>query len=195
MMESFPPGEIQSDSLIGRLLIATPQLQDPRFTRSVVYMCAHTEDGAMGFIVNRAIDEVTFPDLLKQLSIEAEVESPPIRVHFGGPVDQGRGFVLHSSDYLLGASLIVDEDVALTASAEILKNIAEGQGPRRSLLALGYAGWAAGQLEMEMEHGSWLTVSADEGLLFDSDLQTKWARAVDKLGIDFGLFSGEAGHA
>ncbi len=181
--------------LTGQLLIAMPSMSDPRFARSVVYVCAHNADGAMGLVINRLVGSVTFPDLLEQLGIEAGPMSEEIRVHFGGPVESGRGFVLHSGEYRHDSTLRVAEGVALTATVDILQDIARGQGPRRSLLALGYAGWGPGQLDTEIQANGWLHVAADEHLVFDGDLDSKWERAIAKLGVDLSLLSGEAGHA
>jgi putative transcriptional regulator len=181
--------------LTGQLLVAMPQMRDPRFARSVIYMCAHSADGAMGLVVNRQVGSITFDDLLQQLNIGPNKRSDEIRVHFGGPVEQGRGFVLHSSDYLQTGSLRVDDQVALTATLDILKEMAAGGGPRKSLLALGYAGWGPGQLDAEIQANGWLSVSSDEALVFDADLDHKWERAIGKIGIDFSQLSSEAGHA
>ncbi len=181
--------------LTGQLLIAMPNMRDPRFARSVIYVCAHNADGAMGLVVNRLAGSVTFPDLLEQLSIEPGTACEEIRVHFGGPVESGRGFVLHSGDYRHDSTLQVDEKMALTATVDILTDIAQGRGPRCSLLALGYAGWGPGQLDSEFQANGWLSVAADETLVFDDDLNSKWERAIGKLGIDVSLLSGEAGHA
>ncbi len=181
--------------LTGQLLMAMPNMRDPRFARSVIYVCAHNADGAMGLVVNRLVGSVTFPDLLEQLGIEAGTACEEIRVHFGGPVESGRGFVLHSGDYRHDSTLQVDEKMALTATVDILTDIAQGRGPRCSLLALGYAGWGPGQLDSEIQANGWLSVAADETLVFDDDLDGKWERAIGKLGIDVSLRSGEAGHA
>ncbi len=181
--------------LTGQLLIAMPNMRDPRFARSVIYVCAHNADGAMGLVVNRLVGSVTFPDLLEQLSIKGGTACEEIRVHFGGPVESGRGFVLHSGDYRHDSTLQVDEKMGLTATVDILTDIAQGRGPRRSLLALGYAGWGPGQLDSEFQANGWLSVAADETLVFDDDLNSKWERAIGKLGIDVSLLSGEAGHA
>jgi putative transcriptional regulator len=187
--------EIDNLYLTGQLLVAMPQMRDPRFARSVIYMCAHSADGAMGLVVNRRVGSITFDDLLQQLNIGPNKRNDEIRVHFGGPVEQGRGFVLHSSDYLQTGSLRVDDQVALTATLDILKELAAGGGPRKSLLALGYAGWGPGQLDAEIQANGWLSVSSDEALVFDADLDHKWERAIGKIGIDFSQLSGEAGHA
>jgi putative transcriptional regulator len=181
--------------LAGQLLIAMPQMQDPRFARSVVYLCAHTAEGAMGIMVNRLFEGLSFPELLEQLDIPANPECEEIRVHFGGPVEGGRGFVLHSDDYVHATSMRVAEGVVLTATVDVLRAIAEGGGPRRCLLALGYAGWSAGQLDEEIRDNAWLNVPADESLLFDPDPSHKWEAAIHKLGIDFATLSADAGHA
>ncbi len=181
--------------LTGQLLVAMPQMRDPRFMRTVIYMCAHSTDGAMGLVVNKLVDNVSFPDLLEQLNIQTGPVEDDIFVHFGGPVETGRGFVLHSSDYVQDATLLIDENVGLTATVGILKSIAEGSGPDRSLLALGYAGWGAGQLDEEIQANGWLSVAPDVPLVFDGDLDGKWKRAMGKMGIDFSKLSGDAGHA
>ncbi|MEX0922069.1 MAG: YqgE/AlgH family protein [Rhodovibrionaceae bacterium] len=181
--------------LTGQLLIAMPTMQDPRFERSVIYLCAHSDKGAMGIVINRLFDSISFPDLLEQLEIETPAPPNEIRVHFGGPVETGRGFVLHSADYLQESSLQVDEEIALTATVDILQEIARGSGPKRSLLALGYAGWSPGQLDAEIQSNGWLTAAADEKLLFDGDLDGKWDRALRKIGLDVSKLSGHAGHA
>jgi putative transcriptional regulator len=182
-------------SLAGQLLVAMPQMRDPRFARTIIYMVAHTEDGAMGLVLNRILGSITFPDLLQQLSIGITDASHGIHVHFGGPVETGRGFVLHSTEYHQGATLRVDDFVSLTATVDILRDIATGSGPRQSVLALGYAGWGPGQLEDELQKNGWLNVGADESLVFGSDLDRKWEKAIAKIGIDFTMLSTEVGHA
>ena len=184
-----------SGYLTSQLLIAMPRMEDPRFARSVVYICAHTEDGAMGLVVNRLLDSVTFPDLLEQLGIEPAHIEDGIRVHFGGPVESGRGFILHTADFIQDSTLVVDDRFALTATVDILKAVAEGQGPEASLFALGYAGWGAGQLEAEILANGWLQVPADEALVFDLAPHEKWDRCMAKLGVDVTMLSDEAGHA
>ena len=187
--------EEQSPYLVGQLLVAMPGMGDPRFEKTVIYLCAHNADGAMGLVVNRAMEELTFPDMLEQLGIDVTGNSPSINIHFGGPVESGRGFVLHSSDYLRDATMVVDDDVALTATLDILKAIAGGGGPMQSLLALGYAGWGPGQLDGEIMSNGWLSVDADADLVFGDDLDGKWERAMKKIGIDPRMLSDEAGHA
>lgn len=181
--------------LTGQLLIAMPQMQDPRFARTVIYMCAHTADGAMGLVVNKLLDSVSFEELLEQLNIDKPGRAPDIRVHFGGPVETGRGFVLHSADYVQNNTMLVSDNVALTATIDILRDLAAGGGPKRSILALGYAGWGAGQLDAEIQANGWLSAPADDAIVFDADLEQKWERAIGKLGVDFSMLSGEAGHA
>jgi putative transcriptional regulator len=186
----------KSGYLASQLLIAMPTMQDPRFARTIVYMCAHTSDGAMGLVINRLLNKLTFNELLEQVGIPLTGAAQSVRVHFGGPVESGRGFVLHSAEFRTEGTLAVDDAVALTASVDILKAIAEGRGPRQSLLALGYAGWGAGQLEEEIHNNGWLHVQADEALVFDADLDTKWERAMSKLGVNSSsMLSATAGHA
>ena len=182
-------------SLTGQLLVAMPQMSDPRFARSVVYLCAHSADGAMGLVVNRLINSLTFRSLLEQLGLDSDPPAFDMPVHFGGPVESSRGFVLHSADYVQDSTLLINDDIALTATIDVLRAIAEGKGPARRVLALGYAGWAAGQLDAEIQANGWLLVPADPDLVFDPDNDTKWERALAKIGIDLTLLSSEAGHA
>ena len=181
--------------LTGQLLVAMPSMHDSRFAQTVIYMCAHSAEGAMGLVVNRLVNELTFPQLLQQLEIDTPGTGQEIRIHFDGPVESGRGFVLHSADYSQSGTIIVDENVGLTAIIDILRDIADGKGPDRSLLALGYAGWGPGQLDHEITQNAWLQVAADDMLIFGIDLERKWERAIAKLGIDPILLSGDAGHA
>jgi putative transcriptional regulator len=189
--------------LDGQLLIAMPVMGDPRFERSVIYMCAHSADGAMGIMVNRPAGSIDFPDLLVQLNIidkDEQITLPDtaesMKVMRGGPVDTGRGFVLHSSDFFLAnATLPIDDKICLTATVDILKAIANGNGPKHAILALGYAGWGPGQLETEIQGNGWLHCDADSDLIFGSDVDEKYARALAKIGIDLGMLSNEAGHA
>jgi len=189
--------------LDGQLLIAMPGVVDGNFARTLVYLCAHSGDGAMGIIVNQPAPKLSFRELLVQLNIipddEAIMLTEPaatMKVHRGGPVETGRGFVLHSSDYFIeNSTLPIDDDVCLTATLEILKAIADGRGPDQAMLALGYAGWAPGQLEREIQANGWLTCRADRDLLFNPDMDAKYTMALQRLGIDPGLLSTEAGHA
>lgn len=179
----------------GQILIAMPSLLDPNFARSVICLCAHSSEGAMGIVLNQPIEALSFDELLKQLELEPVPPQRRIRLHQGGPVEGGRGFVLHTTDWSSDGSLHVNGDVALTASIDILKAIAGGGGPRLGLLALGYASWGPGQLEDEIQANSWLSVPPDEGLLFDADAADKWRQALAKLKVDPLLLSGIAGHA
>ena len=179
----------------GQILVAMPQMADKRFAKSVIYLCAHSADGAMGLVVNKLIDTITFPDLLQQLNIEPTTANDKIHVHFGGPVESGRGFVLHSDDYIQETTLVIRDGVALTATVDVLRTIAEGNGPNRSMLALGYAGWAPGQLDSEIMANGWLNVTADENLIFGGKLENKWSKAMGKLGIDALSLSPTAGRA
>ncbi len=182
-------------SLTGQILIAMPQMGDPRFSQSVIFLCAHTADGAMGIIVNRPLNKPNFADLLKQLDIEPNPPSRKIALCTGGPVDNNRGFVLHSPDWATDGSMDVDGEHMLTSSLDILKAIAEGGGPKQCMLALGYAGWDAGQLDEEFLQNAWLNAPADDALLFDTTHDTKWQRALAKLRVNPAMLSGIAGRA
>ena len=181
--------------LDGKLLLAMPNMADPRFERRVIYVCSHDASGAMGIIINEPFDNLTFPELLDQLSIETSRDVEDVTVHNGGPVEPGRGFVLHSADYAQDSTLIVSETLALTATVDVLTAIAEGHGPLHSLLALGYAGWGGGQLEKEIQANSWLTAEGDEEIIFNTELEQKWLRAMTMLGVDVSMLSIDAGHA
>lgn len=181
--------------MAGQLLIAMPQMLDERFERSVIYMCVHNGKGAMGLVVNKLLESLTFADMLAQLRIEPGPWAENMPVHFGGPVETGRGFVLHTDDYEHEGTLRVHDGLSLTSTVDVLKAISEGTGPRRALLALGYAGWGPGQLESEIQANGWLHVPADESILFNENVEEKWALAIAKLGIEPLTFSGEAGRA
>lgn len=183
--------------LTGQLLLAMPHLADDRFAHSVIYLCAHTSEGAMGLVVNRPLSEPSFPDLLRQLAIDPVPPAREIRLCAGGPVEHARGFVLHTTDWSTQSTLQVDERLALTANLDVLKAIASGGGPRRGLLALGYAGWGPGQLDEEMQQNSWLNSPLpDPDLIFGDDQAGMWRRALALLRIDpMLLASGPAGHA
>lgn len=189
--------------LDGQLLIAMPVMDDERFARSVIYVCAHSSEGAMGIIVNRPAGSLDFSDLLVQLDIIKKGEritlpesAESMKVLKGGPVETGRGFVLHSSDFFIeDATLPIDEGICLTATVDILKAIAAGGGPKHAILALGYAGWAPGQLETEIQGNGWLHCAADPDLIFGRNVEEKYLRALNKIGIDPGKLSTEAGHA
>lgn len=188
--------------LDGQLLIAMPSMTDPRFHRAVIYLCAHSAEGAMGLVINQRAPHITLPKLLEQLDIvpgdsfPVAVPSASMAVHAGGPVETSRGFVLHSSDYFAtDSTLPINESVCLTATIDILKAIAKGSGPNRAILALGYAGWAPGQLEREIQSNGWLNCPADYDIVFDGDLENKYARALNMMGIDPSHLVGASGHA
>jgi putative transcriptional regulator len=189
--------------LDGQLLIAMPVMQDRRFARSVIYLCAHSAEGAMGIIVNRPAGSIDFSDLLVQLKIIKDTnqiklpdDAEAMKVLKGGPVEPGRGFVLHSSDFFIkDSTLEIDDGISLTATLDILKAIAEGAGPKHAILALGYAGWDAGQLESEIQENGWLHCPADPDLIFDADIDSKYERALGKIGINVGALSSESGRA
>jgi putative transcriptional regulator len=190
-------------TLEGQLLVAMPTMTDRRFHRSVIYICAHSDEGAMGLIINQRARHISAPDLLERLGIstrspddEITSEVLSLSVQVGGPVETGRGFVLHSSDYFSeDSTLAIEQGVCLTATIDILKAIAQGRGPARAVLALGYAGWSPGQLENEIRANGWLNCPADPDIIFDDDFETKYARALATIGIDLSHLVNEAGHA
>ena len=202
-MSTFPSPSAPSPYLDGQLLVAMPGMQDSRFARSVIYLCAHSGEGAMGIVVNRRAKKLRFDDLIGELeltpqgaSIRASNKVRDVPVLKGGPVEGQRGFVLHSADFHIEEStLAVDDDISLTATVDVLRAIVEGTGPARAILALGYAGWSAGQLEEEIQNNGWLTCPADPDLLFDGDLDGKYVRALQKLGIDPAMLVSDSGHA
>jgi putative transcriptional regulator len=189
--------------LEGKCLVAMPSLHDDHFMRSVVYVCAHSEEGAMGIIVNHPAQGVNFVDLLHQLKVIADDDKPRVtetmgrhRVLAGGPVDASRGFVLHSPDYRAAeATMVIDDSVSMTATLDVLRAIAQGEGPEQAVLALGYAGWSPGQLEKEILANSWMICPADDFLLFDPGHEAKYERALGAIGVDLRFLADEAGHA
>jgi putative transcriptional regulator len=189
--------------LDGQMLIAMPAMRDERFARSLIYICAHSSDGAMGIVVNQAAANVNFPDLLVQLEvipaadlIQLPAQAETVKVLKGGPVETGRGFVLHSADFFIeNSTLPIDDGICLTATLDILKAIARGKGPESAVLALGYAGWAPGQLETEIQENGWLNCDADSELIFGRNIERKYDMALKKLGINLAMLSSDAGHA
>ena len=190
-------------SLVGRFLVAAPSMPDERFRKSVVFLCKHDDDGALGIIVNNSVDDLPLGQVYKQLGIDVPPTEAARPVLFGGPVEPSRGLVLHSADYKREETLLIDGGLALTASVEILKDMADGSGPQNAWLALGHSGWAPGQLDREMQDNAWLVVEGDADLVFDADLAAKWQRALDRLGgkggaggrFDLASFSPESGRA
>ena len=188
--------ESEAPQLDGKLLIAMPGMGDPRFEHAVIFMCAHSEDGALGLIVNKPTPELEFASLLEQLDIAVGPPRRDIRVHFGGPVEHGRGFVLHSGDYLSEASTLqVNDGFGMTATLDVLEDLAKGDGPDSALLALGYSGWGPGQLESEILSNGWLTCDALPEIVFGEDDDTKWTAALKSMGVDALMLSSEAGRA
>lgn len=189
--------------LDGQLIVAMPGMLDDRFSRAVIYMCAHSADGAMGIVVNQPATNIRFPELLVQLDIINEGQgihlpqrAEDIVILRGGPVETGRGFVLHSADFFIeNSTLPIDEGISLTATLDILKAIASGAGPTSAVLALGYAGWAPGQLETEIQQNGWLNCPADSEIIFDTPSEAKYERCLRKLGVDPSMLSSDAGHA
>jgi putative transcriptional regulator len=189
--------------LDGQMLIAMPSMLDERFARSLIYVCAHSSDGAMGIVVNHPAANISFSDLLVKLEVVPKSEriqlptrAEGVKVMRGGPVETERGFVLHSADFFIeNSTLPIAKDICLTATIDILKAIARGDGPASAILALGYAGWAPGQLEDEIQGNGWLHCAADPELIFGADIDGKYNMAVKKIGIDLGMLSSEAGHA
>lgn len=200
-MKNEDPGKINPDlDFRGHFLISMPGMADPRFERCVIYLCTHSSAGAMGLIVNKLLEDITFDEIRKQLADEGvdENEADPglnVPIYLGGPVERGRGFVLHSADYSLESSLEVNSKISLTASIEIIEAIAQNSGPDEYLLALGYAGWGAGQLEAEMIENSWLSCEATPEILFEPNPKKKYDSALALMGVDAALLSSDAGHA
>jgi len=203
MAQSRKSRKSNSGYLDGQLLVAMPAMTDTRFARSVIYLCAHSAEGAMGLIINQEAPHISFVELLEQLKIVSDQaigtvdpEIAEMPVHVGGPVETGRGFVLHSSDYVAADSTLrIGEAFCLTATVEILKAMALRKGPRRSILALGYAGWSAGQLEREIQANGWLNCPADADLVFDTELEDKYDSALSRIGVNKAHLVNDAGHA
>lgn len=194
---SRKPAKRGNGFLNGRLLLAMPTMSDPRFAKSVVLLCHHTPDTAMGLVLNRAIGGMTFDSLLSQLKIERVADANrAMAVHYGGPVQTSRGFLLHSDDYALNdATLQVAPGVALTATVDVLRALARGAGPKRAFFALGYAAWGAGQIEAELQDNAWLIGEPDDDAVFGDDLDMKWLKAMAKIGVDPGMMSEDYGRA
>ncbi|WP_201861148.1 YqgE/AlgH family protein [Microvirga soli] len=203
MGSQLSPYGTESTYLDGQLLVAMPGMMDERFARAVIFICAHSAEGAMGIILNRPAANVTMPDLLVQLEIVPEVERIRLpqkvgnmQVLMGGPVETSRGFVLHSPDFhLTQSTLPIDDGICLTATIDILRAIAAGRGPENAVLALGYAGWGAGQLEMELQANGWLNTPADAEIVFNTAADVRYEMALRRIGIEPAMLSMEAGHA
>ena len=189
----------QDHYLAGKLLIAMPEMGDPRFHRAVIFVCAHDEEGAMGLVINHSMQGVEFTDLVKQLKFESDIkvnfEEMNLPVMCGGPVESARGFLLHSADFVRDDTMSVGETYGVTGTVDALKDVARGKGPDDLLFILGYAGWDAGQLDIEIQQNAWLVVDPDPALIFEGAPEDKWTRAVGKLGIDPGMLSSISGSA
>ena len=198
-----PAANLPPANLVGRFLVAAPSMPDERFQKSVVFICKHDDEGALGIIVNNKVDDLPLGQVYKQLGIEVPEVTAETPVLFGGPVETSRGLVLHSADYKREETLVIDGGMALTASLEILKDMAGGSGPKQAWLALGHSGWSPGQLDREMQDNAWLVVDADQALVFDTNFEAKWQRALDRLGgknapggrFDLASFSHQTGRA
>ncbi len=171
-------------NLTGQLLISMPSQEDERFEKSVIYMCAHSKDGAMGIIINKKIDYDLYPDLLQQLGIDNPLIGKKLYIRYGGPVESGRGFVLHSDEFIRKETLTIDKGIALTSTSEFFDDLSKGNGPKNSILALGYSGWGPGQIESELISNSWMTLRTDSNFIFDESVSNKWNDAYDLLGVD-----------
>jgi putative transcriptional regulator len=173
-------GAEQSENLTGQLLVATPEMRDPRFVETVIYMVKHGPEGAFGLVINRPLAKGPMEDLLKGLGIDSKGASGEIIIHYGGPVSPSAGFLLHSDDVLVEESAKVANGIAMTSDPKLIESMARGKGPRQSLFIMGYSGWAPGQIEGELKTGSWFVVSGDRALIFGKDAERKWSQAMDK---------------
>lgn len=191
------PRTIEGENFLeGKLLIALPGMPDPRFEKSVIYMCAHSLEGAMGIMINRPVEGVHFRELMEKLELDVTAKVDDVPVLYGGPVETGRGFVLHSDDYeSTDSTMPVSENISLTATVDILRAMGQGKGPRKALFALGYAGWGPGQIENEIRSNGWLHCDSDTRLLFDAEPESRWSQALRKLGIGASGLTAHAGRA
>lgn len=192
-------GQKNDHYLTGKLLLAMPNMGDPRFHRAVIFVCAHDEQGAMGLVINHIMPSIEFNDLVKQLKVESDIkvnfETLDLEVMYGGPVESARGFLLHSGDFSRDDTMRVDSSYGVTGTVDALKDVASGKGPNDLLFMLGYAGWDAGQLDAEIQDNAWLVVEPDQDIIFGSDPSDKWTRGIHKLGIDPGMLSSLSGNA
>ena len=182
-------------NLTGQIIVSMPSLEDERFYKTVIYICAHSSEGSMGIIINKKIDYDLYPDLLQQLGIDKPLNNKKLFIRYGGPVESGRGFVLHSDDMMRKETLNIDKGVALTSTAEFFDDLSKGKGPKNCILALGYAGWQPGQLEHEIMRNSWMSLSVDNSFLFDDEVSRKWSQAYKLMGIDPNSLSFQSGNA
>jgi putative transcriptional regulator len=186
---------IDDYSFTGKLLVAMPYMSDPRFSHAVIFVCGHDEKGTMGIIINKPLPTVSFHDLMEQLGLTPSTNMEKINIHYGGPVEIGRGFVLHTDDYVSDSTVIVDNGFALTATLDILRALASDRGPQKAILALGYVGWGAGQLEREIQENGWISIEPTPEIVFSPDLENKWVAALASIGVNPAILSLESGHA
>ena len=182
-------------NLTGQIIVSMPSLEDERFYKTVIYICAHSSEGSMGIIINKKIDYDLYPDLLQQLGIDKPLNNKKLFIRYGGPVESGRGFVLHSDDMVRKETLNINKGVALTSTSEFFDDLSKGKGPKNCILALGYAGWQPGQLESEIMRNSWMSLSVDNSFLFDDEVSRKWSQAYKLIGIDPNSLSFQSGNA
>lgn len=195
MTEEVKAKQDLSGYLTGQFLLAMPHMKDPRLERAVIYICGHDTNGAMGIVVNKYLGDLTLGGLLEYLNLPRESVKRDLPIHFGGPIDSGRGFVIHSDDFSHAGTVSLGNNIALTATVDVLQSIAEGDGPTECLLAMGYVGWGAGQLDAELHSNKWLQVAADETILFHVPIEKKWEKAIAKLGVTPESLSDEFGQA
>jgi putative transcriptional regulator len=189
--------ESEGGFLTGKLIIAMPAMSDPRFKRSVICICAHSENGAIGLIINKLVESLSFSKISKQLKLNRNGMNVGYSggIYFGGPVETGRGFILHSADYSIKGSTVINEQITMTASTQILQALADGEGPKKSIIALGYAGWGPGQLDAELQANAWLSIDSDQELIFSNKIADKWDKAFEKIGVTPALLSSDYGRA
>ena len=189
--------ESEGGFLTGKLIIAMPAMSDPRFKRSVICICAHSENGAIGLIINKLVESLSFSKISKQLKLNRNDMKVGYSgsIYFGGPVETGRGFILHSTDYSIKGSTVINEQITMTASTQILQALADGEGPKKSIIALGYAGWGPGQLDAELQANAWISIDADQELIFANKIADKWDKAFEKIGVTPALLSSDYGRA
>lgn len=195
MIKQADEYKVERGYLTGKLLIAMPYAQDTRFYKTVIYVCGHDDSGAMGLIINKPLATVSFKELLMQMEIDIDNNLPNVPIHYGGPVEVGRGFVLHTADYLAESSVIINDNFALTATLEILRAISHQRGPDKAILALGYVGWGAFQLETEVQNNGWLLIDATPEIVFNSAIEGIWEAAMASIGVNPTSLNIDSGHA
>lgn len=195
MSDTTPPPSLSGSSLAGKLLISMPQIDDKRFDKSVILICAHDAHGAMGLQINNLSDELSFSELLGQLDISSEAFDGVMPVHHGGPVDSGRGFLLHSSAFSRDDTIVVDGRYGVTGTVDALRDVVKQDYVQDMIFIMGYAGWTSGQIEKELQENVWLVAPASEQILFRTDADQIWSKAISSIGVDPTLLSSQMGHA